>query len=271
VPGLITLFDNEILGYRVVMSGIGILCIVLVLLCFFNTKERVYTPVDNSLSFKKQFTLMLKNDQAMCMFADQAITMIQNTLKFGAAAYFIKYVIEAPTSSLSALLTAGSVAGIIAPLFANYLLKHHLISRKNLLVLSQIVGGVILFILGLLASDSILVNCALFFVSILAGELIAILVWASVADAGDYGYDKDAVRITGIISRGMLFATKLGMTIGGALLGYVLAFYDYDPALAQNASGDQIFAFILLFAYLPAAFAFSFYRLEEEVCLKFKK
>lgn len=277
VPGLIALFDNEVIGYRVVMSGIGLLCIILVLLCFFNTKERVYSPVDDSLSFKKQIVLMVKNDQAMCMFLGQALTMIQNTLKYGAAAYFVKYVISSGAQSLSTILTAGSIAGIIAPILANYMLNKGYINRKNLLVFSQIIGGGLLLLIGLVASENIIVNSAFFFLSILSGELIAILVWASVADAGDYGYDKYGVRITGIISGGMLFSTKLGMAVGGAILGYVLAFYDYDPATATQVSDEQLFAFVLLFSYLPAIFmfiaalAFSFYRLEANVCAKFKK
>lgn len=277
VPGLIALFDNEVIGYRMVMSGIGLLCIILVLLCFFNTKERVYSPVDDSLSFKKQIVLMVKNDQAMCMFLGQALTMIQNTLKYGAAAYFVKYVISSGAQSLSTILTAGSIAGIIAPILANYMLNKGYVNRKNLLVFSQIIGGGLLLLIGLVASENIIVNSAFFFLSILSGELIAILVWASVADAGDYGYDKYGVRITGIISGGMLFSTKLGMAIGGAILGYVLAFYDYDPATATQASDEQLFAFVLLFSYLPAIFmfiaalAFSFYRLEANVCAKFKK
>lgn len=277
VPGLIALFDNEVIGYRVVMSGIGLLCIILVLLCFFNTKERVYSPVDDSLSFKKQIVLMVKNDQAMCMFLGQALTMIQNTLKYGAAAYFVKYVISSGAQSLSTILTAGSIAGIIAPILANYMLNKGYINRKNLLVFSQIIGGGLLLLIGLVASENIIVNSAFFFLSILSGELIAILVLASVADAGDYGYDKYGVRITGIISGGMLFSKKLGMAIGGAILGYVLAFYDYDPATATQASDEQLFAFVLLFSYLPAIFmfiaalAFSFYRLEANVCAKFKK
>ena len=220
---------------------------------------------------------MVKNDQAMCMFLGQALTMIQNTLKYGAAAYFVKYVISSGAQSLSTILTAGSIAGIIAPILANYMLNKGYINRKNLLVFSQIIGGGLLLLIGLVASENIIVNSAFFFLSILSGELIAILVWASVADAGDYGYDKYGVRITGIISGGMLFSTKLGMAIGGAILGYVLAFYDYDPATATQASDEQLFAFVLLFSYLPAIFmfiaalAFSFYRLEANVCAKFKK
>lgn len=277
VPSLLAMFDNQVVGYRVVMSGIGLLCIILVLICYANTKERIYTPVDDSVSMGEQIKCLFKNDQAIAMFLGQIFTMINNTLKFGGAAYFVSYVLKEGTASLSALLTAGSVAGILAPFAANYLLAKKYIKRGPLLVVSQLAGAVFLLAIGLIASSSIVLNTALFFLSLFCGELIAILVWASVADCGDYGYAKYGIRVTGIISGGMMFSTKLGMAIGGALLGYVLAFYGYDPDTASSATEDQLFAFVLLFSILPAIFmvlaaaAFKIYRLEEDVCESFKQ
>ena len=139
VPGLLALFDNEVIGYRVVMTGIGILCIVLLWVCFANTKERVNDPVDDSISFGTQLKLMLKNDQAGIVFGGQVLVMISNTLNYGAAAYFVKYVLESSTGALSAVLTAGSIAGILAPFAANYLLQNGYIKRMPLFVVSQLV------------------------------------------------------------------------------------------------------------------------------------
>ena len=275
VPGLLALFDNEVIGYRVVMTGIGILCIVLLWVCFANTKERVNDPVDDSISFGTQLKLMLKNDQAGIVFGGQVLVMISNTLNYGAAAYFVKYVLESSTGALSAMLTAGSIAGILAPFAANYLLQNGYIKRMPLFVVSQLVRGLFILALGLSGTDSLTLTVILFFLSIFSGELVAILGWAAVADCGDYTYYKHQVRITGVLSGGMLFATKLGMAIGGALLGYVLAFYDYQGDSSVPPTDDQLFAIVLLFAYLPAFFLFAaallfrFYKLEADVCAKF--
>ncbi len=123
VPMLIALFDNEVMGYRVVMCGIGLLSTLLVLICYYNTQERVSAGDVQTLSVGNQIRLMLKNDQALIIFAAQLVVMIMNTLKFGAAAYFVKYVLNLPVSFLSVLLTAGSIAGIIAPLITDMSLK----------------------------------------------------------------------------------------------------------------------------------------------------
>jgi GPH family glycoside/pentoside/hexuronide:cation symporter len=85
------------------------------------------------------------------------------------------------------------------------------------------------------------------------------------------------VHISGLIGGGLLFATKLGMAIGGALLGYVLAYYDYDPAKAMQSTSEQIFGFQLLALYLPgiammlSAVFFRLYKLDEKTSEDFKR
>ncbi|WP_347291393.1 glycoside-pentoside-hexuronide (GPH):cation symporter [Kluyvera georgiana] len=275
VPTLIALFDNDVLGYRVVMCGIGLLSTVLVLLCYFNTTERVLSDADQTLSLKAQVQFVFKNDQAMIVFAAQLVVMIMNTLKFGAAAYFVKYVLNMPGSFLSLLLTAGSVAGIVAPLLTGYWLKKGWIKRIPLLVISQVVGGLITLIIGLTPTSAVYFHAALFVLATLAVELIAVILWATVADVADYGFHRYGVRINGMIGGGMLFATKAGMAIGGAIIGYVLAWYGYNPDTMTSATSHQLSAFTLLYAWLPAAcmfiaaFIFSRYRLDEKTCQAF--
>lgn len=275
VPTLIALFDNDVLGYRVVMCGIGLLSTVLVLLCYFNTTERVLSDADQTLSLKAQVQFVFKNDQAMIVFAAQLVVMIMNTLKFGAAAYFVKYVLNMPGSFLSLLLTAGSVAGIVAPLLTGYWLKKGWIKRIPLLVISQVVGGLITLIIGLTPTSAVYFHAALFVLATLAVELIAVTLWATVADVADYGFHRYGVRINGMIGGGMLFATKAGMAIGGAIIGYVLAWYGYNPDTMTSATSHQLSAFTLLYAWLPAAcmfiaaFIFSRYRLDEKTCQAF--
>lgn len=292
VPSLLALFDNEVIGYRVVMSGIGILCIVLVWLCFANTKERVYAPVDTSVTLMQQLRLLFTNDQALCMYGAQIFVMINNTLKFGAAAYIVKYMLQSDNIVLSAILTAASVAGIIAPFVANFMLSRGLIKRRTLLVMSQLIAAVLLILIGVCGdlsnggetlptqsaeTSTIIMIVGLFFLSTFSSELTAILGWAAVADCADYTYAKKGIRITGIISGGMLFSTKLGMAIGGAILGYVLSAYNYVPSETAQASSDQLFAFVLLFAYLPGIFlilaciCFAFFKLEADYCCELVK
>lgn len=276
VPGLLMLFSSQAIGYRVVMLGIGLLCTVLVLICFYNTTER-YTTGQSGTPFRVQLRTLLKNDQALYIFGAQTLNMVMNTLKFGALAYFVKYALGKGDASVSFLLTAGSVVGILSPFMTNYLLKNRIVGRLPLLVWSQVLGGAILVLGGLLARDSFVLVSAAFLASTVCVEIIAAVVWATIPDLADYGYVKDNVHISGLIGGGLLFSTKLGMAIGGALLGYILAFYRYDPAQAMHSSDEQIFGFRLLFLYLPgiammlSAVFFKLYKLNEQASEEFKR
>ena len=234
VPSLIAMFDNEVIGYRVVMAGVGLLCTVLVLICYFNTQERV-TVKTTDLTLKMQVSALLRNDQAMIIFVAQILIMIMNTLKFGAVVYFVKYAMGQDLKLVSLLLTGGSIMGIIAPFIASNLLKKKIISRHQLFFWSQFIGGGIMLSSWLVANDAVISHVCLFLLSTLCAELISILIWATIADCADYGYEKQRVRIDGMIGGGLLFATKLGMAIGGAIMGYVLAYYNYDPTTAMNS------------------------------------
>jgi GPH family glycoside/pentoside/hexuronide:cation symporter len=275
VPTLIALFDNDIVGYRVVMCGIGLLSTLLVLLCYFNTQERLLPDIEHRLTLATQVRYVLKNDQAMIVFAAQWIVMIMNTLKFGAAAYFVKYVLSMPGSFLSFMLTAGSVAGIIAPLVTGYMLKKGRVRRIPLLVSSQLVGGVMTVGIALTPASAVWVHAIVFILATFVVELTAVIMWAMVADVADYGFHRDGVRINGMIGGGMLFATKAGMAVGGAIIGYALAWYGYDPDTMGSASGALLSTFTLLYAWLPAACMFitaglfSRYRLDEKTCQTF--
>ena len=74
--------------------------------------------------------------------------------------------------------------------------------------------------------------------------------------------------MSGILGAGALFALKLGMSIAGALVGWVLAASGYQ-ANAQPG-GDMVWAILLLISVLPAVFHFlgymflRFYTLDDK-------
>src|SRR3546814_11936428 len=55
------------------------------------------------------------------------------------------------------------------------------------------------------------------------------LLWAMIADVADYSEWKNHRRATGIIFSAMMVGLKVGLTVGGALLTWVLGAFDYIP------------------------------------------
>ena len=93
------------------------------------------------------------------------------------------------------------------------------------------------------------------------------LVWAMYADTADYGEWKGGRRATGLVFSAASFSQKLGWAIGGAAVGWLLAFFSYTPGVVQTAS--TIHGITLMMSLIPAVpallacAALYFYELDE--------
>src|SRR5271165_776944 len=60
------------------------------------------------------------------------------------------------------------------------------------------------------------------------------LLWVMIADVADYSEWKTSRRATGFMYAGILFALKAGLSLGGALSAWVINAYGYVPNVAQT-------------------------------------
>jgi Na+/melibiose symporter-like transporter len=60
------------------------------------------------------------------------------------------------------------------------------------------------------------------------------LLWVMIADVADYSEWKTSRRATGFMYAGILFALKAGLSLGGALSAWVINLYGYVPNVAQT-------------------------------------
>jgi GPH family glycoside/pentoside/hexuronide:cation symporter len=94
------------------------------------------------------------------------------------------------------------------------------------------------------------------------------LLWAKMADVVDYGQYKNGVRITGMIYSSVIFFIKLGVAIGGAAAGWLLAGYGYQAGSLQTVEAQQ--GILLSFTLYPAigslvvAFVMRWYSLDNQ-------
>lgn len=60
------------------------------------------------------------------------------------------------------------------------------------------------------------------------------LLWVMIADVADYSEWKTSRRATGFMYAGILFALKAGLSLGGAMSAWVIEAYGYVPNVAQT-------------------------------------
>lgn len=269
-PKLVATFGggNEQIGYTWTMALFGVLAIVAFFGCFALTRERVTQAASKKGSLGLDLKTLFKNDQWIIIAVLFFILLIPIVLRGGSAAYYIKWFVERPDLT-AAFLTSGAIAQMIGAGFASPLTRK--IDKVPAYILSQsviVLGSIALFFV----SSS---NLTLIFVLYIAinffVQMGAPILFSMAADTVEYGELKTGQRVTGLVFSGALFMLKLGVAVGGWLIGMVLTSYGYDGK-AEVQSPDAIKGIVLSLTLLPALGHFllipivSRYRLNRRRC-----
>ena len=98
------------------------------------------------------------------------------------------------------------------------------------------------------------------------------LLWAMMGDVADYSEWKTARRSTGFIFAGIVFALKAGLGFGGAICGWLLSLYGYQPNVAQDGqalAGIRMTASIYpAITFLIGVAALAFYGISKQMSLQ---
>lgn len=251
-------------GFRNTMAVFAVVSVGMFLYTFFNTRERVKAPVNAQQSVWTDIRDLAGNAPWLILFFTAFLTLANVGLRSGANIYYFKYVVG-DESLLGNYNLAGGLAFIIGSLSTKLFLRFG--SRKALMIwltsLNALAMGAFYLVdphqLGLLYALNI-------FAAFVAGPTPAI-VWSMYADTADYGEWKFGRRSTGLVFSAAVFAQKVGLALGSAMLGWLLNYYDYVPNAVQ--SPRALFGIHLVFAVLPCTFALLsglsviFYGLDE--------
>jgi len=261
---LVNYFGNgdQALGYQRTMIAMSILGMVLFLLCFAGTKERVKPASDVVVPVKSQLKALWKNDQCrvLCVVAIVLLTgmVLRNTL----AIYYVKYVLQRP-DDVTAFVTAGMIGSIIGCALANPVARRY--CKIKVYTALQVISAVICLVNYFVPADAWFVAIGLHFLWGLFLQMATPLLWAKIADVVDYGEYKTSVRMTGVTYSTVVFFIKVGLAVGGALAGWLLAFYGYQAGVfnPEVASGITVsFTLFPALASIAVAIIMRWYTLD---------
>ncbi len=125
VPSIVSKYyaDNEALGYRVVMTGVSLLAVVLFIITFLTTRERVTPPKAQKTDFKRDLKELFANTPWLLIAGATVLQLTMVSMRNGAIVYYFKYIVgrdnlmlfgkEIPYSMVSAFMMFGTVFTII--------------------------------------------------------------------------------------------------------------------------------------------------------------
>ncbi|MFT5545328.1 glycoside-pentoside-hexuronide (GPH):cation symporter [Rheinheimera aquimaris] len=267
---LVTFFGNgdNAKGYQLTIVAMSALGLVLFLLCFAGTRERVNAPVDQQLTLKRSFASLWQNDQwrVLCVAAFFLLTgmVLRTTL----AIYYVKYFLGRE-DLITVFVTLGMVGNIAGCAAAQWLSRY--VDKVNAYIGLQLIAALISALSFFVGAAQLELAFALYFLWGFFLQMATPLLWAKMADTVDYGHYKTGIRITGLVYSSIVFFIKLGLALGGALAGWLLAFYQYQADSVQTTATQQ--GILLSFTVLPAigsvvvALVMSRYRLRSNTVL----
>lgn len=133
---------------------------------------------------------------------------------------------------------------ISAPLTPYFIKKFR---HRNANIIGSVIYALAFCIMPLVASNQT-IFIAIYFIGNVFGGISSGSIFGMIADSVDYNEWKFGKRSEGTLYAGYSFSTKVGMAIGGALVGYVLAFAGYNAA---NVTPSAVNAINVLFYAIP--------------------
>lgn len=225
-PGMVKYFGqgNDARGFQLTMAIFCTLAIIFFFVTFFTTKERVKPDPKQKTSLKLDILDLVRNPAWLAIVFLTIFVFIYLSLRGAMTPYYFKYYVGRED-----LLGRFNMLGMIITLAAIPLAKplSKQFGKRNTflacLFLTAVFASVYLFI----PRDAIVVMFILqVFVAGCYAPTIPML-WAMIADVADYGEWKTGRRATGMTFSATTFGLKMGLSLGGALTGWLLSYYGY--------------------------------------------
>jgi GPH family glycoside/pentoside/hexuronide:cation symporter len=258
--------DDRQKGFQLAMAVLSVFAVACFVACFALTRERE-DPTDKAerQSIFGDFLFLVKNDQWRLIAIVTFLLLVSVAMRGAATPFFVRYYLNSE-SMISVFLTAGMLAGLAGAMFANWMSSR--LCKVRVMQWASVGIVVCNAALVFVARDQVMLALALGILASFVHMVLIPYLFSAVADTVDYGLQTWGKGAMAMSFSGHLLALKIGIAVGGALTGWILAGVGYQPNAEQtgpalggivfNYAGSSVVAGIGMIA------CFAFYRLDRE-------
>lgn len=250
---------NQAVGIEKVMTWLAIIGTILLLITFFTTKERVVPTEEQKSTLKEDLSDLVKNRPWLIMLTVTILVFVTLALKGGSYVfYFTHFVDEAalatfispitnfltsvginffgsdPMSAGLGLFNAGGIIFMIVGISLSKKLADKY-GKRDIYRYGLFVSTLFILVFYFFKPTNVLL---MFGSQILHGFTYGItipILWAMIADVADYSEWRTNRRATAIIFSAMMVGLKAGLSIGSALVAWILGLYGYINKESMDA------------------------------------
>lgn len=254
---------SEQQGWQYTMAVYGVLAVALLLATFFMTRERVLPTRAQQGRVRDDLKDLVRNRPWVLIAAATVLQLTYIVMRGSATPYYVRYFVQDQELALfgtvidlnytiftSAFVTVGTVATLIGAISTKLFTRR--MDKKNTYSSFLMASAVFSVFFFFLEPGNVIL---MFVFNVLAQFFfgsVSVLQWAIYTDAADYGEWKFNRRATALIMAASLFALKLGLTLGGSSVGWLLGLHGFEAGVQQ--AEETLFGIRLLMSFYPAIF-----------------
>jgi Na+/melibiose symporter-like transporter len=264
---------NNALGWRMTMMLWASVCVVCFVITFATTRERIQPPPQQRSNARADLRNLFRNGPWIAMFALTLAHFVFVAMRGGTMFYYFRYYVDqarlaefiqrvglpqataaqpdgghyvmnvlglilnadhtnVASVGFSLFNIAGQAITVVGVIMSTYLAKRF--GKRAVALVGFSLTTVFLAGFVVLPAGSIGATYGLELVRALSYAPTIPLIWAMFADVADYAEWKTGRRTTGVVFATILFGLKTGLSLGGALEGWLLSGYGYRANATQT-------------------------------------
>jgi GPH family glycoside/pentoside/hexuronide:cation symporter len=250
---------SEIQGFQLTMAIFAVVSVVLILITFATTKERVTPPPQQKTNVREELGELFKNWPWVVLLITSIFSNAFSALRSGSTIFFFKYVQGYDTTPViwtldhtTLFLTSGALGLVLGTICLGPFARK--IDKKYYAAGLSTVTGLCFLAFFFVPKGQFGLMIALNMLAQFCAGPTSALTWALYGDVADYGEVKYGRRSTGLVFSASLFSIKAGILIGGFLVPLFLAQFGYVKG-AETQTAEALLGIALAFSIGPALFA----------------
>jgi len=244
------------IGWVMGVGAIGVLCVVLFLLCFSWTKERVVQiESEENASVRQDLKNLFKNAPWWILVATGLAALLFNAIRDSVAIYYFRDYVQVGYrmtgtgwDMTTIYFLVGQAANLLGVMLAPSLSARY--GKRRTYMIAILMAGILSSAFFYIPNNVTWILILQFSISLFAGYVLPLL-WSMFSDIVDHQELQTGRRTSGLIFSSSSMSQKLGWALGAALSGWMLAYFRYMPNAVQQ-SAETIRGEQFMISLLPA-------------------
>ena len=238
-------------GYQYTMGLLSALSVIFFIVAFFATKERIQPDPQQKTDLGQDLSDLFKNRPWVVLFLATLFYFTAIVIRGNVMLPYFRYV--AGNVDLFSWFNGFGLAALLAGVACSTAVSIR-VGKRQLFIASMLLSGIFNMALFVIPPSSTVLIIVTEVLRQFAYGLSGPIIWAMMGDVADYGEWKTGRRASGTVTSAVVFALWAGLALGGAIAGWLFAFYGFvSEAQVQSAHAQ---AGILLTASIYAGLAF---------------